>query len=71
LLRGPAAFLDEQLPQARVVERPQDVGRALDVDAQRPLLVEAGDDRALVGAELGLDATPERADVSLIAFGRS
>ena len=71
LLGGPAALVDQQLPEVGVVDRPEDVGRAFHVEAraERRLVVQALDDQALVGVELALDAAPERADVGVDRSG--
>jgi hypothetical protein len=52
LVRRPAAVDDEQPPGVRVVERPEDVGRVVDVEicAKAAVLVDLLDDRALVSA---------------------
>src|SRR3954452_12939660 len=60
-LRGPAALAHEQLPQVGEVDRPQHVGRPVDVQA-RPegaLRVQALDDRTLNCMEVRVDPLPE------------
>src|SRR5262245_54845104 len=71
LLRRPAALTDEELPQRRMVQRPEDVGGAIDVEAgpERLLRRQGLDDRALVRVVLGLDPLPERFDLRV--SGRS
>src|SRR6185312_1573240 len=72
VVRGrPAALPDEQVPDVRVVERPQDVRGALDVERQRALRGNALDDRALVGEVLALDALPQRRDLRVERRGAS
>src|SRR3954453_9834157 len=67
LLGSPAAFADEQLPDVRVVERPEDVRGACDVETacERPLLREALDQHPLVRVELGSDSVPQLLDVGV------
>src|SRR6266498_1679614 len=67
LLRRPAALADQQQPHVWVVERPQDVGCAGDIQAraQRLLRVQAFHDHALVVVEVGLDQAPERLGVGV------
>src|SRR6266545_106460 len=61
LLGRPAALPDQQQPHVWVVERPQDVGCAGDVQARAQRLVgmHAFHDHALVVVEVGLDQAPE------------
>ena len=61
LLGRPTAFGDEQLPEGRVVDRPEDVRGAFDVEARSELvlLVEALDHGALIRVVLGPDPVPE------------
>jgi hypothetical protein len=66
LLGTPAALLDQEPVDRRVVERPEKVGGAGDVEAapQCPALVERLDDRPLVRMKLGLDPLPEGGDLA-------
>src|SRR6266545_4321937 len=67
LLRCPLAFVGQQQPGVRMVERPEDVGCPADVEAgaQRVPRVQRLHDRALVGVEVGLDQRPERRGVGV------
>src|SRR5207249_1436416 len=61
IVRRPAALTHEQLPQARMIQRPKDVGGAVDREARQERLLRdhALDDHALVRVVLDLDPAPE------------
>jgi len=64
-LGRPAAFAGQQLPQVRMIQRPEDVGATIhgQPGPECLLLRQAGYDHALVRVVLALDPAPQRLDV--------
>lgn len=67
LFAGPPAAADEKPPHRWMVERPQDVGGALDIEGsgQVPTGIQLLDDGALNGEQLRLDVIPQGSDLRI------